>query len=923
MNPEDLNLPQPPEGILDPQIPWSYVRPQSPLWNTLKARLTGRPTNGEHYSSYVNLTEADADRLIENLKKDPRGYPSLDQSSGTPIQWMERQQKYQEWLVEEYLENPFREQTNKKIEEAEQKRRLQEIQEQKRKAKEEQEEREKRKQEQVKPPEVSVPVAPVAPAQEPVAPPPPPPPPPEPPKPKAKPLRDEDLTIPYQMPANVSRAMAKYGDALDKIGNELSHQNSILTRRLGYLRRIDEDLDDVKFLLEQLGENYQEALDDFEIEQRKKDARKKFVSRLISPIKRKKKEPSSSTPPKQDKPWWNIFGGGQQQSPPKKLAAGGYTPTGVGDIGKIITPGIYTNPVRGVLPPGMVVIPRNRNSGKQMLNLYDTQSHQQALGEVMQGSMRSLLGAGVVMYGSILRALGPLAGYFNQNIPGIVSGVSNILGISTNAVLNMLGGSAYAGTMPNEKEDKAFYKMWKAYMDKNNLYFPGGVNAPGDARPDGQGEGQDSGGAEVEWAGGLEYAPPSNPFADTDGQETGIDISLKGKGSNGYGQGLTIRNPIDNLYYFSKVPKGFQNPGSPTRGIQGTAQRVAKGRGPSGFGHWATYYIKDADGTFYELMIGHLDRPAPTWNDTGNGVLLNKGVKIGIQGASGSSVGATPDGTYDHMTTHINSPGRRNPGRSGQLLIQWARALDAYKPSTMPQQPPIARRQGGGFLNMLGRILPGTGTVMAPRSSGPKDRQGIRQTLVGYQNKLLGIVLGRTSYPKGSHGEYSQQENRRYYERTGRYFIPTDFGPGYLPGIHGLYTPPNDQRQVRPQGAITSTNNQQLRNAIQNARDITNMPGGGAYKPLVESAAGTAIKQQKYYDTLRETMRDAGMQGADENMDIYGNLKNKRKPKLISMTLPSATSTNIQSSPSPKSSFANMDIPTKAVMQLTQMRNIS
>lgn len=128
-----MRLPEPPEGILDPQIPWSYVRPQSPLWNTLKARLTGRPTNGEHYSSYVNISEADADRLIENLKKDPRGYPSLDQSSGTPIQWMERQQKYQEWLVEEYLENPFREETNKKIKEAEIQARLNEIQEQKKK----------------------------------------------------------------------------------------------------------------------------------------------------------------------------------------------------------------------------------------------------------------------------------------------------------------------------------------------------------------------------------------------------------------------------------------------------------------------------------------------------------------------------------------------------------------------------------------------------------------------------------------------------------------------------------------------------------------------------------------------------------------------------------------------------------------------
>ena len=130
MNPEDLDLPQPPEGILDPQLPWSYVRPQSPLWIILKARLTGRPTEQGHYHSYVNISEADADRLIENLKKDPRGYPSVDQTSGNPNQWMEREQKYEKWLVEAYLENPFREEVNQKIEDAEIERRINEIQEQ-------------------------------------------------------------------------------------------------------------------------------------------------------------------------------------------------------------------------------------------------------------------------------------------------------------------------------------------------------------------------------------------------------------------------------------------------------------------------------------------------------------------------------------------------------------------------------------------------------------------------------------------------------------------------------------------------------------------------------------------------------------------------------------------------------------------------
>lgn len=96
----------PPEGILDPKIPWSRINPNSRLWLILKARLTGKPqADGYYYSSYVNLSNEEADRLIANMKKDPMGYPSLDQESGTPPEWMERQEKYQKWLVERYLKN--------------------------------------------------------------------------------------------------------------------------------------------------------------------------------------------------------------------------------------------------------------------------------------------------------------------------------------------------------------------------------------------------------------------------------------------------------------------------------------------------------------------------------------------------------------------------------------------------------------------------------------------------------------------------------------------------------------------------------------------------------------------------------------------------------------------------------------------------
>ena len=168
------------------------------------------------------------------------------------------------------------------------------------------------------------------------------------------------------------------------------------------------------------------------------------------------------------------------------------------------------------------------------------------------------------------------------------------------------------------------------------------------------------------------------------------------------------------------------------------------------------------------------------------------------------------------------------------------------------------------FLNQLGRFLPGTGTVMAPKSSGPKDIQGIRQTLAGYQNKLLGIPLGGPFFPGGNAGQYSQEENRRYYGRTGKHFVPTDFGPGYMPGIHGLYKPPTQRRSQ------SITGNPRLDAAIQNARDVGNIPGAGAYSPLIESAANTAIKKQQQYNQMRDFMRKHNMSGANQSMNLYG-----------------------------------------------------
>ena len=220
------------------------------------------------------------------------------------------------------------------------------------------------------------------------------------------------------------------------------------------------------------------------------------------------------------------------------------------------------------------------------------------------------------------------------------------------------------------------------------------------------------------------------------------------------------------------------------------------------------------------------------------------------------------------------------------------------------------RKQGGGFLDTLGRFLPGTGNVMSPLTYGPKDLRGNRQTDPGFQSKFMGMNLGkRTSGPAhsgqfsdpaaygGVQGGYSDAQKKRYMGMTGGKFALTSYAGSTImdrhlkyPGFPSLQNknnqipdymmPPNTskpQQQTRqPSSPITLQNNQSLNLAIKNARDITNMPGGAVYKPLVESAINSSMKAQERYDNLRNAMREAGMSGADENMNMKGNIIKKQ-----------------------------------------------
>ena len=88
------NLPQPPAGVLNPKMPWGNPHDPEKVWSQFKDQLTGAGT----YST-VNLGDADSDRLIENLKKDPRGFPICNYSTNSAV-FIERYEKYQKWLVD-------------------------------------------------------------------------------------------------------------------------------------------------------------------------------------------------------------------------------------------------------------------------------------------------------------------------------------------------------------------------------------------------------------------------------------------------------------------------------------------------------------------------------------------------------------------------------------------------------------------------------------------------------------------------------------------------------------------------------------------------------------------------------------------------------------------------------------------------------
>ena len=78
-----MSLPTPPSGILDRDQPWYRGKISDAQYDRLKAKLTGgRDAGGTSYSKLIDCSPGEADKIISNMKKDPRGYPQMYMPGG-------------------------------------------------------------------------------------------------------------------------------------------------------------------------------------------------------------------------------------------------------------------------------------------------------------------------------------------------------------------------------------------------------------------------------------------------------------------------------------------------------------------------------------------------------------------------------------------------------------------------------------------------------------------------------------------------------------------------------------------------------------------------------------------------------------------------------------------------------------------------
>ena len=86
---------KPPAGI----VKWYSTPLGERGWNSFRAQLTGNDYPGtSRKTSYVKLSDKEADEVISNIKKDSEGIPLFDEANAP-----DKAEEYQRWLVARYL----------------------------------------------------------------------------------------------------------------------------------------------------------------------------------------------------------------------------------------------------------------------------------------------------------------------------------------------------------------------------------------------------------------------------------------------------------------------------------------------------------------------------------------------------------------------------------------------------------------------------------------------------------------------------------------------------------------------------------------------------------------------------------------------------------------------------------------------------
>lgn len=173
------------------------------------------------------------------------------------------------------------------------------------------------------------------------------------------------------------------------------------------------------------------------------------------------------------------------------------------------------------------------------------------------------------------------------------------------------------------------------------------------------------------------------PTGDTDGQDTGLNMTLAG------GIGTPIYAPRDLVY------KEIGTDGMPAVGLQGNPNVVESQQG-QGFGYYGAYFFEEG-GKEYEVLLGHFkDLPYKGQND---GDVIPAGTLLGYQGASGNTDSGVYGGpAYPHISLHVNGIGFK---ASNKVLVDFAKSLRGSISAVTKPVETEEESGGGGIRNLI------------------------------------------------------------------------------------------------------------------------------------------------------------------------------------------------------------------------------